>query len=207
MSTAASIENFTSEAAPSNRFGLAGFVVSILGILTLGVLSPIALLLSVIGLRKTPRGFAIAGTALGSIGTALLVALAYAGYLLALFAGPVFAEFAVSATNAVVSPLMNAADLISADAAKSGVLPKVEQGNRLIAGLRDHTGHPLRYETDGQSFQITTQVSGGPASTKSDIRIAVTGPERRIVTSGPDGEFGTADDSRSDPLPAAPAAP
>ena len=50
-----------------NTIGLVGFIVSLVSLITCGVLAPVGLLLSVIGLFKAPRGFAIAGTILGVI--------------------------------------------------------------------------------------------------------------------------------------------
>ena len=62
----------------SNGFGIAGFTMSILGVLSFGLLSPFALLLSLIGLRKGPRGFAMTGTLLGGLGTAFWALIFYA---------------------------------------------------------------------------------------------------------------------------------
>lgn len=45
----------------TNGLGIAGFVLSILSLLTLGLLSPLSLLLSLIAVFRRPRGFAIAG--------------------------------------------------------------------------------------------------------------------------------------------------
>jgi hypothetical protein len=53
----------------SNGWGLAGFIVSLVGFISCGCLSPIGLLLSIIGLFKEPRGFAIAGLVLGLLGS------------------------------------------------------------------------------------------------------------------------------------------
>ncbi|MCC6683381.1 MAG: hypothetical protein IT445_20995 [Phycisphaeraceae bacterium] len=57
-------------AAPSessNGIGLAGFIVSLASIITCGIAAPIGLLLSIIGLFKNPKGFAIAGTIIGAL--------------------------------------------------------------------------------------------------------------------------------------------
>jgi hypothetical protein len=54
---------------PSNGLGTAGFIVSLVGLVTCGLLCPIGLLLSVFGLLKPPRGFAIAGTLIGGLGS------------------------------------------------------------------------------------------------------------------------------------------
>lgn len=55
--------------APSNGLGTSGFVISLIGFLTCGLLCPLGLLLSFFGLFKPPRGQAIAGTILGSLGS------------------------------------------------------------------------------------------------------------------------------------------
>ena len=66
---------------PSNGLGVAGFVLSLLGFLgTCGLLSPIGLILSLIALRKQPRGLAIAGVIIGAVGSLwFLVALLILG--------------------------------------------------------------------------------------------------------------------------------
>ncbi len=56
-----------------NVLGLIGFVLSIVSLLLFfGAASPVSLCLSLFGLRKQPRGFAIAGTVISALGTALL---------------------------------------------------------------------------------------------------------------------------------------
>lgn len=55
-----------------NGVGLAGFIVSLVGFLTCGCISPLGLFLSLIGACFAPRGFAIAGIVLGLIGSAWL---------------------------------------------------------------------------------------------------------------------------------------
>ncbi|GAB4521092.1 MAG: hypothetical protein Tsb0013_24510 [Phycisphaerales bacterium] len=55
-------------APPSNGLGLAGFILSLVGLLSCGLLTPLGVLFSLIGLRREPRGFAIAGTVIGLVG-------------------------------------------------------------------------------------------------------------------------------------------
>src|SRR4051794_39566029 len=62
--------NYTVIQPPTNGLGLAGFITSLVGLVTCGVISPVGLILSLIGLMKSPRGFAVAGTILGLIGSA-----------------------------------------------------------------------------------------------------------------------------------------
>ena len=54
----------------SNGFGVAGFVLSLIGVVPcLALIAPVGLALSLIGLSRRPRGLAIAGTILGTIGS------------------------------------------------------------------------------------------------------------------------------------------
>jgi hypothetical protein len=79
-------------AAPERRgnvAGVVGFIVSLVGLLcTLGLLAPIGMLISVVGLfgKNKPKGFAIAGTIIGLIGTLFAVVIG-GGIVWALLAG------------------------------------------------------------------------------------------------------------------------
>ncbi len=62
------------EAAQSNGLGVAGFIVSLIGLFfCCGWISPLGLLFSFIALAWAPRGFAFAGVVLGMIGSAWLI--------------------------------------------------------------------------------------------------------------------------------------
>lgn len=61
----------------TNGIGLAGLILSIVGIVTCGLLSPIGLIVSIIGLLKAPRNLALAGTIISAIGTIVLVTVGY----------------------------------------------------------------------------------------------------------------------------------
>jgi hypothetical protein len=63
----------TSPPPESNALGLAGFIVSLVGLCAGGVLSPVGLILSLVALGRPPRGFAIAGTVLGLLGSCGIV--------------------------------------------------------------------------------------------------------------------------------------
>lgn len=52
-----------------NGLGLASFVVSILGLVSAGILSPVGAVMGFIALRREPKGFAIAGLILGLLGS------------------------------------------------------------------------------------------------------------------------------------------
>ena len=61
---------------PTNGLGTAGFITAILSWFTCGFLMPFALLISVLGLFKAPRGMAIAGVILSSLAVIPLVLIA-----------------------------------------------------------------------------------------------------------------------------------
>ncbi|MEM0982999.1 MAG: type II secretion system protein GspG [Planctomycetota bacterium] len=76
----------------SNPYGLAGFIVSLLGLLGCGgLLCPVGLVLSIIGLKREPKGLAIAGVVIGAVGslgfiaTIITVALVGVGGVVAFF--------------------------------------------------------------------------------------------------------------------------
>lgn len=77
------------QSAPSNGLGVAGFVTSLVSLfLSCGLLSPVSMLLSLIGLMKRPRGFAIAGSIIS--GLQLLI-------ILAVGLGPILAVVGIGA--------------------------------------------------------------------------------------------------------------
>ena len=57
----------TGRPASTNGWGLAGFIVSLVSICTCGVIAPIGLILSIVGLFRDPKGLAIAGTIIGAL--------------------------------------------------------------------------------------------------------------------------------------------
>lgn len=57
------------EQPETNGLAIAGFVCSLLGLLTFGLLSPVGLVLSLGAMFRPPRGLAVAGLVLGLIGS------------------------------------------------------------------------------------------------------------------------------------------
>ncbi len=75
----------------SNGMGIAGFVCSLVGLVACaGVLCPIGLILSAIGMQREPRGLAIAGLIIGIVGSVeVLVVILWWAALVALVVHPV----------------------------------------------------------------------------------------------------------------------
>jgi hypothetical protein len=143
----------------TNGLAIGGFVVSLVGILTCGVISPIALILSLVALKKQPRGFAIAGTVIGGIGTLMI-----AGIVVVIFAVP---EFKQGLETGLV--IAEAHTIIESHRGENDALPSEEEGNRLIEDLEDGWGNPLRYELDGEKPVIRSAGPDGEFDTKDDI--------------------------------------
>ena len=137
----------------TNGLGIAGFVVSLIGILTCGVPSIVGLGFSLIAIRKKPKGFAIAGVILGVIGLLELVLVALSVYN------------AVQTLNTLQAMTIRDSNESLAQEYASDVaeewkltdqLPSQEEGQKLLEGQTDFYGNELRYETDGSSFSIRT---------------------------------------------------
>lgn len=64
--------------AASNGLGTAGFVLSLVGLLTCGFLCPLGFLFGLLGMFKPPRGLAIAGTVIGALGSLWLAFFGFA---------------------------------------------------------------------------------------------------------------------------------
>lgn len=154
--------------APTNILGIVGFVFSILGLISCGLLAPVGLLLSFIALFKSPRGFAIAGTVISLIGT---VFFAFWGFVMVLtFAGLKEAAESAGGSLATIAVLAEARQAVEGErrAGATGEVLDDARGNEIAGRFTDGWNQPLRYERQGDTF--------------------------RILSAGPDLQFGTADD-------------
>jgi hypothetical protein len=151
-------------AQPSNVLGIVGFVASIVGLLTCGTLSVIGLVISLIALFKPPRGFALAGAIISLLGT---VFFALWGMVIVMGFAGLTAAGGAFATVAVLAEARQAVEGERRAAGTGDVLDDA-QGNAIAGRFTDGWGQALRYERQGDTF--------------------------RILSAGPDKQFGTADD-------------
>jgi len=163
-----------------NGFGLAGFIVSIAGIFLCGIPSLIGVVLSLIGFRKHPKGFAIAGLVIGLVGLLELVLvgfLAYSTYQVGKSASnfiqnlPVFAE------------LYDEARVVGDKWIELDRIPTQEEGDELLKDKRDFTGNPFVYETDGESFSVRTAGPDNTLHTEDDNTVGPFYSPEEIPTS------------------------
>ena len=164
------------EKKPSNGLGIAGFVVSLVGLVcTLGVLSPVGLLLSLLAVFKPPRGFAIAGVVVGVVGTVLAAVVGVGMWMLWLVG-----EKAVESLGPeveTVSEILVIDGKVRGAYDSSGDPPSEEKGNALVSEHLDGWGRPFRYVLSPDTRQFLWKVE----------------------SAGEDGKFGTPDDiSRQD---------
>jgi len=133
----------------SNPLGLVGFILSLTC-----VLSPIGLILSIFGLFKNPKGFAIAGTVIGLLLTAILGVSAWAIWQATQMSSPaVFANLQVD--NSIVE------QQVERYQRETGSLPRSLDDVAIPPAIRsDPWGTDYRTESAGQG--MWDFVSAGP---------------------------------------------
>lgn len=165
------------QAAPqTNGMGLAGFIVSLVGLLaTCGLLCPIGLLFSVVALFKKPRGFAIAGTILGGLGT---LALASIGVL---FVTGVFWGIAAAQNTQARFHNQFAMETASLEIdqlyLQNGTLPNDVIGSQSISqsAMTDNWNQPLSYrKLASDRFEIISMGPDGQLNTPDDLKLEFT---------------------------------
>jgi hypothetical protein len=168
--------NVTVTHPPANNLGLAGFITSIIGLVSCGVLSPVGLLLSLIGLTKRPRGFAIAGTVIGIIGTVFL-ALVGVGIVLGILgigAGvKALKEYASTHEQAMkLYAELEQRQPQGGTGAGASTAPTLDAttANALAAKYNDGWGTPLRAEVAAGVITITSAGRDKSFDTKDDLR-------------------------------------
>jgi hypothetical protein len=154
--------NIYYQSAPTNSMGLAGFIVALLGFLTCGILCPIGLILSLIGLRKEPRAFAIAGTVIGGLGTVgVVIIVAFYGFaVLSLCSCMTLAGSLATNDIKTIGAIQEGQRLVRNYYDQNKRLPTEAEGNTLIRGIEDGFRNKLHYRPiNRDEFEIR---SAGP---------------------------------------------
>lgn len=156
---------------PRNYLGTTGLVFSILGLVTCGALSPIGLLLSVIGLTGKRRGGAIAGVLLSLLGLAIPGAFLFSAIR---EERDRHREHVVQQARAT---LESARVKIDEKRAEEKVLPDGVAGNKLLLeqGFRDPWNSDLRYELhdDEKSYSLRSPGPDARFDTPDDVSISI----------------------------------
>ena len=154
----------------TNNVGLTGFILSIAGLVVCGgLLCPIGLIVSLFGINKEPRGFAIAGVVIGLAGSlfgAGMGFLIYNAYNNSNF----FNTFGYSSMTS--STMWTASSVIDNYYMQNqNTLPDQATGTALMSSWLDEWNTPIQYRPI-------------PGSTT----------DYELVSAGPDQQFGTNDD-------------
>jgi hypothetical protein len=150
-----------------NGFGVAGFIISVLAIITCGLLSPIGLLVSLFGLFRRPRGFAIAGTVLGLLGTVIVGSVVA---MMVLAANETHAVVESQRTHAMTSTaIARAEQALSAEINRKNKLPEGIEGNKIVVKHNDAWGQALRYDRHGDEYLIRSAGADREFETSDDI--------------------------------------
>lgn len=154
---------------PTNGWGTAGFIFSIFGIFTGGLLSPVALLMCMLGLRKKPRSFAMIGFLLSLLGSA---------FLASVVAIPVIAahrhhehrmqrdqiEMTYRSVQAVVST-------IEAQAQLAGERLDGFSGNAITIQHKDAWETDLRFDEGEEGFAVRSAGPDRHFDTQDDVAV------------------------------------
>ncbi len=174
----------------ANGLGIAGFVCSVIGLCTGGLLSPVGLILSLIALNRPPRGLAIAGVVIGALGSCGIIAaavfvpvlIAVALAALGLTAAAVgIAALAGPDVEAQVEMAILAFNVENYKKQHSGALPNslldAAQSVDPNSGLfKDPWGHEYIFEPseDGHTYRIFSAGLDGIPGTPDDIQSEAT---------------------------------
>ena len=137
-----------------NWWGFNGMCMSFVSLLTLGVLSPLALLLSLIGLRRPGKGMAAVGTMVSLVGIALITAITITAvsshqHHVARLAKQKQARINTVKIKKTQGLLAEAYDgLVEYRGQHEGHLPEDIEGNMLVVPHIDPWGQALRYEPE-----------------------------------------------------------
>jgi hypothetical protein len=153
--------------------GLAGFITSLVGIVSCGLICPIGAVLSFIGCFRQPRGFAIAGLIIGLIGSVWLLVLFFVIGAAGLVA--ILVALGVGGFGEVGMDMDDITERVQAYFASTGVGP---------ATLTDVGGLSQDQLTDPWGTWYVYQLGPNPG-------------EFTLTSAGPDAAFDTHDDIRT----------
>lgn len=149
---------------PVNGLGIAGFVVSITGLLlTFGLICPLGILLSFFALFKKPRGLAVAGLLIGVLGTAL----------------PLLAGYTILRSHEVHEKQLRAQEQTEMVLEKSFAdveqfrhehqrVPAGIEGNKMVIKYKDGWDRELRYDLHPRKYVVRSAGPDGDFETPDD---------------------------------------
>lgn len=159
----------------SNGFGVAGFVLSLMGFFTCGVLSPLGLLFSVLGMFRAPRGLATAGMVMGLVGTGaigmFLTAVSHESHH---HEDSAIRHYEVHRTSERINQAKQEIEQFRLE--HEGRMPEGVDGNKMIVVIEDGWHTSLGYEPDDNGYVIRSAGPDQVFDTYDDVtsRVAIT---------------------------------
>lgn len=155
----------------SNGLGIAGFVVSLIGLVSCGLIAPIGAIMSAFALKKEPKGLAIAGLIIGIIGSlwviVFVVIFGGLGILMAAIGIAAGDQIEVYGETEDLAPIVetyrtaNGGQLPSDVTSLPGYLGQDE--------FHDPWGNPYTIRADGPGFMFSSRGEDGVAGTPDDV--------------------------------------
>ncbi|MBT4767899.1 MAG: hypothetical protein HOO04_06020 [Phycisphaerae bacterium] len=148
-----------------NGLGLASFIVSIIGLVSAGILSPVGAVMGLIAIRREPRGFAIAGLVIGLLGS---IWICFVSALFLAFFGVMGVGLASMVMSLVytqieqgLNTLTNASGVIAQwQLTHDGQLPTTEQGTLALQSA-GFTGSYKWLDEDDFSIELVIDNGDG----------------------------------------------
>jgi len=157
----------------SNGLGLAGFIVSLVGIISCGLLSPIGMVMSFFALFRRPREFAIAGFIVGLAGSFWIIVWTV---IVAVFVGfaALFAVVSAGGGFETLKDVWQIHEAVVEYENTNSVLPgSLDQVNLTPDQLTDAWGRPYEYTPDllHHSYKLISAGPDGTIGTRDDITV------------------------------------
>ena len=166
---------------PRNWWGFNGLLLSIAGLFTCGFLSPVAFVVSAVGLRRNPRKAAVTGTVLSLVGMGMVAAMIIGGITeemrkderrrQARYQRSIAKQ--VEQTQSLLATA--AADLEDYRDENSGQLPEAMDGNLLVIKYVDPWKTELRYEEGVDKAMIRSSGPDKVFDSSDDLFVEITG--------------------------------
>lgn len=171
-----------------NWWGFFGFGLSLLALPTAGLLSPVALLLSLIGMRRQPRRLATAGAVLSGLGTLMLAGLITAGVTAhqrheqAREANRNAQRNRVNVSKTSDTMKVALAEFKEFSEANQGNLPAWIDANMVAIKHKDAWGESLRFDVESDGAKLRSAGADRKFDTRDDVITKVDGQvDRRTL--------------------------
>ena len=157
--------------SPGNGMGTAGFIVSLVGYLACGLLCPIGVVLSVMGLRREPKGLAIAGLIIGILGSiGFIIVFFVIG--LGVIVGGIGMAVGLQEARTAAMLYRGQAEIAEYYYAHDSTLPSTREGTAWLVtemdGDRDEDEIPRYRRIDDRTFELYLPGEDGAWGTDDD---------------------------------------